>query len=70
VYTELLFYSPVDITKTVVKFTTSLTPVIHRFNQPHPSGVLIGERCCFIRSLVELIGAAAASPVRCTGAFH
>ena len=30
--TELLFYSPVDVTETVVKFT-SLSLVTHRFNQ-------------------------------------
>ena len=37
--TELLFYSPLDITETVVKFI-SLSPVTHRFNQAQPSGVL------------------------------
>ena len=38
--TELgLFYSPVDVTETVVKFI-SLSPVTHRFNQAQPSGVL------------------------------
>jgi len=37
--TELLFYSPVDVTETVVKFI-SLSPVTHRFNQAQPFGVL------------------------------
>jgi len=37
--TELLFYSPVDVTETVVKFI-SLSPVIHRFNQAQLFGVL------------------------------
>ena len=37
--TELLFYSPVDFTETVVKFI-SLSSVIHRFNQAQLSGVL------------------------------
>jgi len=34
-----LFYSPVDVTETVVKFI-GLSPVIHRFNQAQLSGVL------------------------------
>jgi len=37
--TELLFYSPVDVTETVVKFI-SLSPMTHRFNQAQHSGVL------------------------------
>jgi len=37
--TELLFYSPVDVTETVVKFI-SPSPMTHRFNQAQHSGVL------------------------------